>query len=146
MAASVVCGWNSLPQPASSARNFITPGARQGGLTVAAGSFIGIAVRVTSVGAGALGSVVLEYLYPFRLQSVRIVETGLAHAIPLAFMAGAMHWMVGAVNWALLGALLTGSVRGVLIGVGLSQRLSVQWLSRAVACMFALSGVKLLSG
>jgi len=31
----------------------------QGGLTVAAGVFIGIAVSVTSVGAGALGAVAL---------------------------------------------------------------------------------------
>ncbi|WP_421684630.1 sulfite exporter TauE/SafE family protein [Stutzerimonas urumqiensis] len=118
----------------------------QGGLTVAAGAFIGTAVSLTSVGAGALGAVALLYLYPFRLQGVRLVATDLAHAMPLALVAGAMHGMAGAVDWTLLGTLLTGSVPGVLVGVWLSRRFSVQWLSMAVACLLALSGIKLLSG
>ncbi|AZZ46881.1 hypothetical protein C1896_19330 [Pseudomonadaceae bacterium SI-3] len=118
----------------------------QGGLTVAAGSFIGVAVSLTSVGAGALGAVVLLYLYPFRLQGARLVATDMAHAIPLALVAGAMHWMTGAVDWALLAALLTGSIPGVLIGVWLSRRLAVQWLNMAIGCLLGASGLRLLVG
>ena len=118
----------------------------QGGLTVAAGAVIGVAVSLTSVGAGALGAVVLLYLYPFRLQGARLVATDLAHAIPLAVVAGAMHWMLGAVDWTLLGALLAGSIPGVLIGLWLSRRLAVLWLNMAIGCLLAASGLRLLVG
>ncbi len=118
----------------------------QGGLTVVAGTFIGVAVSLTSVGAGALGAVALLYLYPFRLQGARLVATDLAHAIPLALVAGAMHWRMGAVDWALLGSLLAGSIPGVLIGVWLSRRLAVRWLNMTIGCLLAASGLKLLVG
>ena len=113
---------------------------------MAAGAVIGVAVSLTSVGAGALGAVVLLYLYPFRLQGARLVATDLAHAIPLAVVAGAMHWMLGAVDWTLLGALLAGSIPGVLIGVWLSRRLAVLWLNMAIGCLLAASGLRLLVG
>lgn len=117
----------------------------QGGLTIAAGVLIGVAVTLTSVGAGALGAVALLYLYPFRLQGARLVATDLAHAIPLALVAGLVHWLAGAVDWALLGSLLLGSIPGVLIGVWLSRRLAVRWVSFAIAGLLAASGVKLLA-
>lgn len=117
----------------------------QGLLTVAAGAFIGVCVSLTSVGAGALGAVVLLYLYPFRLQGVRLVGTDLAHAIPLAMAAGAMHWLVGSIDWVLLGALLIGSIPGVLAGVWLSRRASLQWLNTMIAGLLVVSGLKLLT-
>lgn len=36
-------------------------------LTVVAGLILGLCVALTSIGAGALGSVMLLYLYPFRM-------------------------------------------------------------------------------
>ncbi len=118
----------------------------QEGLTVAAGAFIGVCVSLTSVGAGALGAVVLLYLYPFRLQGVRLVGTDLAHAIPLALVAAGVHWFIGTIDWVLLGILLTGSIPGVLIGVWLSRRLALQWLNLAIGCLLIVSGLKLLAG
>ena len=118
----------------------------QEGLTVAAGAFIGVCVSLTSVGAGALGAVVLLYLYPFRLQGVRLVATDLAHAIPLALVAAGVHWFIGTIDWVLLGILLTGSIPGVLIGVWLSRRLALQWLNLAIGCLLIVSGLKLLAG
>lgn len=115
-------------------------------LTIAAGALIGVAVTLTSVGAGALGAVALLYLYPFRLQGARLVATDLAHAIPLALVAGLVHWLAGAVDWELLGSLLLGSIPGVLIGVWLSHRLAVRWVSLAIACLLSASGFKLLVG
>lgn len=118
----------------------------QGPLTVMAGALIGVAVSLTSVGAGALGAVALLYLYPLRLQGVRLVGTDLAHAIPLALVAGGAHWLTGGVDWVLLGMLLLGSVPGVLLGVWMSRRLSVRWVNYAVACLLCLSGLKILLG
>ncbi|HAQ26186.1 MAG TPA: hypothetical protein DCQ80_09510 [Pseudomonas sp.] len=116
----------------------------QGPLTVTAGSLIGVAVSLTSVGAGALGAVALLYLYPLRLQGARLVATDLAHAIPLALVAGVAHWLVGGVDWELLGMLLLGSIPGVLLGVWMSRWLAVRWVNYAVAGLLSVSGLKLL--
>ena len=40
------------------------------------------------MGAGALGAVFLTYLYPLRLIPPRLIATDIAHAIPLAVIAG----------------------------------------------------------
>jgi uncharacterized membrane protein YfcA len=60
----------------------------QPGLTVAAGALLGFLVTLTSVGAGALGVVMLVYLYPYRLTPAKLVGTDIAHAIPLTLVAG----------------------------------------------------------
>jgi uncharacterized membrane protein YfcA len=58
---------------------------------------------------------VLLLLYA-RLPLVRIVGSDLAHAVPLALIAGAGHWLIGDVDLLLLGSLLLGSIPGVVIG------------------------------
>jgi len=60
----------------------------QPALTVAAGVILGVLVTMTSVGAGALGTVMMVYLYPYRLTPAKLVGTDLAHALPLALVAG----------------------------------------------------------
>src|SRR5205814_5375891 len=50
-------------------------------LTVVAGAILGFLVTLTSVGAGALGTVMLLYLYPFRMTPGRLVGTDIVHAI-----------------------------------------------------------------
>ena len=78
----------------------------QPGLTVAAGALLGFLVTLTSVGAGALGVVMLVYLYPYRLTPSKLVGTDIAHAIPLTLVAGLGHWSLGNVNFSLLATLL----------------------------------------
>ena len=56
--------------------------------TVAAGATLGLCVALTSVGAGALGSVMLLNLHPLRMTPHRVVATDIVHAIPLAVVAG----------------------------------------------------------
>ena len=46
-------------------------------LTVLAGAGLGVIVTLTSVGAGALGVVMLTYLYPLRLTPARLIATEL---------------------------------------------------------------------
>jgi uncharacterized protein len=80
--------------------------------TVVAGVVLGVLVTLTSIGAGALGTVMLVYLYPMRLNASKLVGTDLAHAIPLALIAGLGHLSLGNVNYSLLINLLLGSIPG----------------------------------
>jgi uncharacterized membrane protein YfcA len=116
----------------------------QSPLTVAAGAGLGVVVTLTSVGAGALGVVILTYLYPFRLTPARLIASDIVHAIPLALFAGIGHLFVGHVDFELLGWLLLGSVPGVLIGAHLSARLPARLLRIALASILSAVAVKLI--
>ena len=105
----------------------------QPGLTVAAGALLGFLVTLTSVGAGAIGVVVLTALYP-RLITRRLVGTDIVHAIPLTLVSGAGHATMGNVNLTLLGLLLAGSIAGIAIGSRLTGRLP-DWLLRTALSM-----------
>lgn len=118
----------------------------QPGLTVAAGAVLGFLVTLTSVGAGALGTVMLVYLYPRRLTPARLVGTDILHAVPLTVVAGTGHLLLGNVNLMLLGGLLLGSIPGVLLGSHFSSRAPDRLLRPTIAAVLALVGVKLLLG
>ncbi|HUF94171.1 MAG TPA: sulfite exporter TauE/SafE family protein, partial [Candidatus Limnocylindria bacterium] len=94
----------------------------QPALTVVAGFVVGVLVALTSVGAGALATVALVYLYPYRLSAAKLVGTDLAHAIPLTLVAGAGHLALGNIEFGLLAGLLLGSVPGILVGSMFSAR------------------------
>jgi len=113
--------------------------------TVIAGALLGVVVTLTSVGAGALGAVLLLALYPLRLNPQRLVGTDLMHAIPLALVAGASHWLMGNVDWALLGWMLLGSVPGVLLGAHLATRAPEGALRPMLALLLLVSGAKILT-
>lgn len=83
--------------------------------TVALGALLGVLVSATSVGAGAIGLVVLRHLYP-GVPAVRLVGSDIAHAVPLTLLAGAGHWLLGDVDWRLLLLLLGGSIPGIIVG------------------------------
>jgi len=83
--------------------------------TVVTGVVLGVLVSISSVGAGAVGVTALLLLYP-RLQMAKIVGSDIAHAVPLTLVAGAGHWLLGAVDWHLMGVLLLGSLPGIIIG------------------------------
>ena len=114
--------------------------------TVIAGALLGVLVTLTSVGAGALGSVALFYLYPTRLTVPLLIATDVAHAIPLAVFAGLGHLWIGSVDATLLRDLLIGSIPGAVAGTLLSARLPHPWLRVALAIVLLAVGVKLLAG
>ncbi len=112
--------------------------------TVALGAVLGVAVTVSSVGAGAIGVTALLMLYP-ALRVSRIVGSDIAHAVPLTLVAGFGHWLIGGVDLVLLGNLLMGSIPGVIAGSLLSSRSPDHILRPALAAVLLFSGIKLLS-
>jgi uncharacterized membrane protein YfcA len=111
--------------------------------TIAIGVLLGVLVTLSSVGAGALGTVSLLLLYP-ALPAVRVVGTDLAYAIPLATVAGVGHWALGNVDWQLLVTLLVGSVPGIWVGSHISARIP-NWILRPVlVTMLIVVAVKCL--
>ena len=116
----------------------------QAPLTVFSGVILGILVTLTSIGAGALGAVLLLYLYPLRLTPAKLVATDIAHAVPLAVFAGLGHLMIGHVDINLLGTLLLGSLPGVYIGAKLSAILPGLIIRSALAMVLFAVAIKLL--
>jgi len=116
---------------------------RAAALTVAAGALLGVLVTLTSVGAGALGVVMLAFLYP-RLPTSHIVGADIAHAVPLTLLAGLGHWWLGDINWHLLGALLVGSIPGVVVGSLLVTRVPERVLRPVLAVVLLVAGGKLI--
>lgn len=112
-------------------------------ITVLTGALLGVLVSISSVGAGAIGVAVLFFLYP-QLPAIRIVGSDLAHAVPLTLVAGVGHWMMGSVDWSLLGSLLIGSLPGIYLGSHLAARMPERLLRPVLASMLVLIGVKLL--
>lgn len=113
-------------------------------LTVALGALLGVLVTLTSVGAGALGAVLLLFLYPDRLTPARLVGTDIAHAIPLTLLAGSGHLLMGHVDLTLLQQLLIGSVPGVVIGSILTGRLPDRPLKTFVGLALMAVGLRML--
>src|SRR4029077_11737983 len=58
--------------------------------TVLIGALLGVLVSISSVGAGAIGA--------------------------LTLIAGIGHWMMGSVDWHIVGSLLVGSLPGIFVG------------------------------
>ena len=112
--------------------------------TVMLGALLGVAVSITSVGAGAIGVTVLLMLYP-ALRVAKIVGTDIAHAVPLTMVAGFGHWIIGDVDFGLLASLLVGSLPGAIIGSMLSTRSPDHVLRPALAAVLMVSGVRLLT-
>lgn len=112
--------------------------------TIAAGLVVGAGVTLTSVGAGALGTVALFALYPRRLTPDRLVATDVAHALPVTLIAGVGHAALGHLNAPILGWLLLGSVPGVLIASRLTMRLPAALIRILIAAMLAVASYKMV--
>lgn len=83
--------------------------------TVLAGVVLGTLVTISSIGAGAVGAMLLILLRP-QLTPAQIAGTDIAYAVPLTAIAALGHWWLGSINWDLLAMLLLGSVPGIAIG------------------------------
>ncbi|MDP3605374.1 MAG: sulfite exporter TauE/SafE family protein, partial [Polaromonas sp.] len=118
--------------------------ARHWALPLLFGAVIGALVTITSVGAGAIGVIVLMLLYP-ALPLPRIVAADIAHAVPLTLVAGLGHASIGSVDWMLLAKLLAGSLPGIWLGSRLVTRTPDRWIRSLLSVLLAYAGVKLIA-
>ena len=118
--------------------------ARHWALPVLFGAVIGALVTITSVGAGAIGVIVLMLLYP-ALPLPRIVAADIAHAVPLTLVAGLGHASIGSVDWSLLTMLLAGSLPGIWLGAHLVHKTPDRVIRSLLSVLLAYAGVKLIS-
>jgi uncharacterized membrane protein YfcA len=109
--------------------------------TILTGVVLGVLVTLSSVGAGALGTVALLFLYP-RMSTLKIVGTDLAHAIPLTAVAGLGHLSLGNFDLDLLLSLLIGSVPGIWVGSHLSAKIPEAFLRPVLATLLLVIGLK----
>ncbi len=112
-------------------------------LTVVTGVVLGVAVTLSSVGAGAIGVTVLLMLYP-RLPMAVIVGSDIAHAVPLTLVAGVGHWWLGSVDWPMLASLLSGSIPGIILGSYLSAHIPDSVLRPILAAVLCIVGGRLV--
>lgn len=127
----------------SSAHRIDRSETRTAALTILLGVVIGVAVALTSVGAGAIGATVLLALYP-RLSVSRVAGTDIAHAVPLALVSGIGHWWMGNVDVSLLASLLLGSVPGIIIGSLAASRVDEGRLRLILAVTLIVVGIQLV--
>jgi uncharacterized protein len=112
-------------------------------LTILLGLVMGVLVTTTSVGAGAIGVTVLLLLHP-KMPAGSVVGSDIAHAVPLTLLAGAGHWYLGSINWALLSTLLIGSLPGIVLGSLVATRAGETLVRVALASVLILVGMRLL--
>jgi hypothetical protein len=112
-------------------------------VTIGCGAVLGVVVSISSVGAGAIGVTALVLLYP-ELPIARIVGSDIAHAVPLTLIAGVGHWWLGAVDWSLLGSLLTGAIPGIMLGSYLTRFVPEWFLRPLLAVVLFLVGGRLV--
>lgn len=105
---------------------------------------MGICVSLTSVGAGALGSLLLLYLYPLRMTPHKLVAIDIVHAIPLALVAGTGYLIAGKVDGEMLMSLLLGSVPTVILGSILAKKASSRSLQLLLGGILLLVALKLI--
>ncbi len=119
------------------------PESRKAPLTIASGVVLGVLVTLSSIGAGALGATLILLLYP-RLAAHRLVGTDIAHAVPLTLVAGIGHATLGHVDWALLAALLVGSLPGIWLGAQLTRRMPERIVRGLLCISLVTAGVKVI--
>jgi uncharacterized membrane protein YfcA len=116
----------------------------QGITTNLAGAILGGLVTLTSVGAGALGAVMLRTIYPLRMTPLKLVASDTIHAIPVSLIAGASYLALGFVDLKLLSLLLMGSIPLAVLASKLMNRLPSHAIKTILGVTLLAAGTKLL--
>lgn len=110
--------------------------------TVLIGIMGGLVVGLTSVGSGSLIIVALLALYP-TLRANDLVGTDLIQAVPLVTAAALGHAFFGDLHLDIAGAVILGSIPGVLIGSRISSRAPGGLVRSALVIVLLASSLKL---
>jgi hypothetical protein len=108
-------------------------------LTVLSGLLIGSMVTISSVGAGAIGMMLLMMMYP-RHEPISLVGSDLAHAVLITAIAGIGHARLGTVDYSMLLFLLVGAIPGIWVGSQVGFRLDARALKRVIAVLLIVVG------
>ena len=111
--------------------------------TVLIGVVGGLAVGLTSVGAGSLIIAMLLLAYP-QLHPSRLVGTDIVQAIPLVAAATLGHLLFGDVQFGLAAALLVGALPGVWLGARASSAGSGRLVKPVITSVLLASALALL--
>ncbi len=111
--------------------------------TVLIGVAGGLAVGLTSVGAGSLVIALLLISYP-TLRPSQLVGTDIVQAIPLVGAAAVGHLLFGDVRLAVTGSLLVGALPAIYLGARLSSSAPAKLTRPAVAGVLLASALGLL--
>ncbi|MEJ8279326.1 sulfite exporter TauE/SafE family protein [Pseudonocardia spirodelae] len=111
--------------------------------TVLIGVVGGLAVGMTSVGAGSLIIAMLLLAYP-QLHPSRLVGTDIVQAIPLVGAATLGHLFFGDVHVGLAAALLVGALPGVWLGARVSSAGTGRLVKPVVTAVLLASALALL--
>ncbi|TWG14093.1 hypothetical protein FHX34_104392 [Actinoplanes teichomyceticus] len=110
--------------------------------TILIGIMGGLVVGLTSVGSGSLIIVALLAVYP-KLRANDLVGTDLVQAIPLVTAAALGHALFGDLQLDIAGAVVLGSIPGVLIGSRISSRAPGGLVRAALIIVLLASSLKL---
>ena len=110
--------------------------------TVLVGLLGGLLVGLTSVGAGSIMLVLM--LVIFNTSTRKLIGSDIVHATILLFTSGIVHLFSGNVNWALVMALLIGSIPGVLIGSRLAGHVPMRYLKIVLVVVLLFLGGQLV--
>ena len=110
--------------------------------TILIGVMGGIVVGLTSVGSGSLIIVALLAVYP-KLRANDLVGTDLIQAVPLVTAAALGHALFGDLQLDIAGAVVLGSIPGVLIGSRISSRAPGSLVRAALVIVLLASALKL---
>ncbi|GAC1610674.1 MAG: hypothetical protein NVS3B26_18760 [Mycobacteriales bacterium] len=111
--------------------------------TVIIGGIGGLAVGMTSVGAGSLVIALLLIAYP-RLRPSQLVGTDIVQAIPLVGSAALGHLLFGDVQLGLTGSLLIGALPAIYLGARFSATVSASVTRPIIAGVLFASALGLL--
>ncbi len=106
------------------------------------GLVFGFLLGLTSVGSGVFFGMTMVTIFP--LSARKVVGTDIVHGamVTLAAALGTILW--GTPDFSVVGAILIGSIPGILIGSHFTARLNQKMLRSSIGTVLALSGLKLL--
>lgn len=112
--------------------------------TVLIGVIGGLAVGLTSVGAGSLIIAMLLLAYPL-MSPRQLVGTDIVQAIPLVGAAALGHLLFGDVQLTITASLLLGAIPAVIVGARVSATAPTRVVRPVVAAVLFASALALLS-